>query len=134
MRCYAHLYHIYLELKLKLLFTVLLSLCLISSSFGTVYFVDATDGDNANSGLSPAEAWQTLGKVNVVINAAGFAAGDSILFQRGETFVGQLVNSNRVGGTPGNPIVFSAYDGGGQSRSSARVLSRKESIPVREMI
>src|SRR6476620_7945374 len=55
------------------------------------YYVDSQLGDNNNSGLSSASAWKTLGKValessNRKLRKNGFAAGDQILFRRGQTF------------------------------------------------
>lgn len=52
------------------------------------YYVSAA-GNDVNSGLSEAEPWQTLGKVNGEM--ASFQAGDQILFKRGETFHGSLL-------------------------------------------
>jgi hypothetical protein len=44
------------------------------------YYVDATSGNDANDGRSPAAAWKTIAKVN----GYSFSAGDRILFKRGE--------------------------------------------------
>lgn len=72
-----------------------------------IYYVDATGGNDGDTGLSPANAWQTIGKVN----GEAFNAGDSILFKRGETWVGTtlLVPSS---GAAGNPITFADYNTG----------------------
>lgn len=67
------------------------------------YYVNATGGDNGKDGLSEANAWQTLAKVN----ASSFLAGDSILLKRGETWNESLVPPSS--GTDGNPITFGAY-------------------------
>src|SRR3990172_2286233 len=48
------------------------------------FYVDATAGDDSNSGRSPSDAWQTIGKAN----AGGLRAGDRCLFKRGETWTG----------------------------------------------
>ena len=50
-----------------------------------VYYVDP-DGSDANDGLSPQTAWQTIGRVN----GFSFAGGDSVLFEGGSTFAGNL--------------------------------------------
>ncbi len=71
------------------------------------YYV-AANGNNASSGLSPSTAWQTISKVNT--SFAGIAAGDSILFRRGDTFYGAIVVGKS--GTSGKPIIFSAYGTG----------------------
>ncbi|MBL0356919.1 MAG: right-handed parallel beta-helix repeat-containing protein [Chitinophagaceae bacterium] len=71
------------------------------------YYVSAA-GNNLNDGLTPATAWQTITKVNAYF--ASMAAGDSILFRRGDTFLGAItVNKS---GTSVKPIVISAYGTG----------------------
>lgn len=70
------------------------------------YYVDATDGDDEAVGTSEALAWKTLTKVN----ASSFSPGDTILFKRGETWVGTLVCPSS--GEEGNPIAFGAYGEG----------------------
>lgn len=50
------------------------------------YYVDAISGNDANTGLSPAQAWQTIAKVN----GFAFADGDRIGFKRGEVWREQL--------------------------------------------
>lgn len=54
-------------------------------------YVDAQIGNDRNSGLSSTSAWRTLDKVaqesnNRKVRKLGFAAGDQILFRRGQTF------------------------------------------------
>lgn len=71
-----------------------------------VYYMDATSGDDGNDGKSPAEAWETLAKVN----GETFNPGDQILFKRGETFSGKLIPPSA--GAPQRPIVFGAYGSG----------------------
>lgn len=53
---------------------------------GTSYFV-SPNGNDANDGLTPATAWQTIAKVN----ATAIPAGYNVLFQAGQTFIGNLV-------------------------------------------
>jgi len=70
------------------------------------YYVDATNGDDSNDGLSEANAWKTISKVN----SSSFNAGDSILFKRGEVWREQLTVPSS--GSSGNPITFGAYGSG----------------------
>jgi len=73
------------------------------------YFVDATLGIDANSGRSPSSAWQTISKVN----GETFSPGDYILFNRGETWVGEAQSLRLTwSGAPGSPITFGAYGTG----------------------
>ena len=53
------------------------------------FYVDATGGNDANSGRSPADAWQTIGKAN----AGGLRAGDRCLFKRGEVWTGTRITA-----------------------------------------
>ena len=73
------------------------------------YYVDATGGSDANSGLVPSAAWKTIDKVN----ASSFAPGDSILFKRGEAFRGSLVPSS---GSPSGYVTYSAYGTGNKPK------------------
>jgi len=70
------------------------------------YYVDATSGDDAKNGLSEANAWKTISKVN----GESFSAGDSILFKRGEEWREQLTVPSS--GSDGSPITFGAYGSG----------------------
>ena len=46
---------------------------------GTVYYVDADNGNDSNSGTSPSSAWKTLNKVNT----ASISSGSAVLFKCG---------------------------------------------------
>lgn len=67
------------------IFTIIL-LFVTSNLFATNYYVSAT-GNDGSTGISPGTAWQSITKVNAFV----FAAGDSILFKRGDTFYGGIV-------------------------------------------
>ncbi|WP_222707084.1 carbohydrate binding domain-containing protein [Neolewinella aurantiaca] len=67
------------------------------------YYVDATGGNDANDGLSPATAWQSLSKVN----ASSFSPGSTILLKCGEVWNEQLKPT--VSGTAGNINVIDSY-------------------------
>jgi hypothetical protein len=71
------------------------------------YYVSPS-GNDANSGRSPALAWKTIGNVN----SFDLKAGDTVLFQGGETFNGGLYVDASDGNVPGNPLVISSYGGG----------------------
>jgi hypothetical protein len=80
------------------------------------YYVSTAYGDNTNcTGLSQAAyvsgteqpcPFKTIAK----INSLTFLPGDTILFKRGETFIGSLNPASS--GSDGNQITFSAYDTG----------------------
>jgi hypothetical protein len=69
------------------------------------YFVDASGGNDANGGLAPQSAWQSLERVN----AAPLRPGDKVLFKRGESWRGQLVPHS---GQEGAPVMYGAYGEG----------------------
>ncbi len=70
------------------------------------YYVDALAGSDSAAGTSATTAWRTLAKVN----ATTFNPGDSVLFQTGQSWAGQL---HPLGsGTAAAPIVISSYGGG----------------------
>jgi parallel beta-helix repeat protein len=91
----------------KLLTILLLFVSLICSA--TNYYVK-TGGNDALTGLSDAQAWATITKVNTFWAAGSFAPGDSINFNRGDTFYGTITVSES--GTAGSPIIIGAYGTG----------------------
>jgi len=89
---------------------LLLSLFTVSMVNATTYYVDATNGNDNNDGLSPATAWQTLGKVTSYGFSLGFLPGDEILLKRGEIWREYLIIASS--GNPGNRITIGAYGEG----------------------
>src|SRR6266853_1241476 len=88
-------------------FLVVVGVCLIvGSSWAATFYVDAAGGIDTNDGLSPATAGKTVAKVN----GATFAAGDQMLFKRGQVWNESLAPPSS--GASGNPIVFDAYGTG----------------------
>ncbi len=91
----------------KISFYVIFIQCLLFTSYNlaATYYVDATNGNDSNSGVSMSSPWKTINKVN----SQKFLPGDFILFKRGETFNSSngIIVSNS--GKLGKPITFSAY-------------------------
>jgi len=99
--------------KTLLLISFALLPLLINSALATTYYVSPT-GNDLNAGTSTSTAWQTITKVNSVT----FAAGDSILFEGGQTFSGSLSFDNTDGGTAISPLTISSYGTGRATISS----------------
>jgi parallel beta-helix repeat protein len=78
----------------------------LSQALAATYYVDATNSNDANTGLSEATPWKTIAKVN----ASSFVPGDQILFKRGEIWREQLTVPSS--GSSGNPITIGAYGSG----------------------
>lgn len=74
---------------------------------GKNYYVKAK-GDDTKDGLTIDKAWKTLAAVNN--HMPSIKPGDSILFERGSYFYGQIKIESS--GTDANPIVFGAYGTG----------------------
>jgi hypothetical protein len=77
------------------------------------YFVK-NGGNDALDGLSDGNAWETIAKVNSFSSSPGFAAGDTISFNKGDVW---LLNSDAhldtsSDGSSGSPITFQAYGTG----------------------
>jgi hypothetical protein len=70
------------------------------------YYVDKTTGNDSDSGLTEALAWETIAKVN----ASSFSPGDNVLFRRGETWNEALVVPSE--GSAGAPLTFGVYGTG----------------------
>lgn len=84
-----------------------LGLLLTQSLFATTYYVDATNGNDNQSGLSPATAWQNLWK----IRASNPQPSDTFLLKRGEHWAGNQMYIT-ASGTFNQPIVYSSYGSG----------------------
>jgi hypothetical protein len=83
-----------------------LACVLVGVASATTYYVDATGGDDSRDGQTLSTAWKTIAKVN----GSSFAAGDQILFKRGEVWRESLVPPSS--GVSGNTIKFDAYGTG----------------------
>jgi hypothetical protein len=74
---------------------------------GNVYYVDGTNGNDQDNGLSLQTAWRTIGKANRTLRA-----GDTV-YIRGGTYRENDNNScirPRYSGNAGNPITYSNYN------------------------
>ena len=96
--------------KLPLSFILLLFPVLANA---TVYYVanagnDSCNGISSSLGKSGACAWRTIAHVN----ARTFEPGDSVLFNKGDTWREQLIVPSS--GASGHPITFGAYGSGAQ--------------------
>ena len=79
---------------------------LSGDGLASTYYLDAASGNDAASGLSPALAWQSLGKVN----AKTFHPGDQLLLKAGATWTGRLHPMGS--GTATAKITIDRYDSG----------------------
>ena len=79
-------------------------------SASSVYYVDADNGNDSNTGYSDKTAWKTLAK----INTTSFRPGDQVLLKSGSIFSGELHISSS--GNAANKIVVSAYGKGNKPR------------------
>jgi len=77
-----------------------------TSAYAATYYLDATNGDDSNSGTSTNQAWKSIDR----IYNATFSAGDSVLLKRGEIFYGQIRMT--FPGTAENPVTLGAYGTG----------------------
>jgi len=91
-------------------FILILIFAMAQSLWATDYYVDASNGNDSNNGLSSSNAWRTVGRVN---NAMGmFQPGDNILFRRGRTWTDADLLITRSGSAGGGDITFGAYGTG----------------------
>ena len=90
-----------------ILFDILFVLVIFSPSWAATYYVDATNGNDSNSGISESAPWKTIAEVN----HSDFNPGDQILFKRGETWIGTTLNIPSDGKS-GNHITIGAYGTG----------------------
>ncbi|MGE5437137.1 MAG: right-handed parallel beta-helix repeat-containing protein [Syntrophothermus sp.] len=93
--------------KFNLSFVLFIFLAVFSlNTLAATYYVDAQSGNDSNNGTSTSTAWKSVSKVN----AMNFAAGDQILFHRGQTFIGYINVKNS--GTANEPIFYGNYADG----------------------
>ncbi|KPK91122.1 hypothetical protein AMJ80_07670 [bacterium SM23_31] len=91
---------------------LIFGLSLSSRAWGqTKYYIDATNGNDNNSGKSAENAWKTIDAVNDSMGI--FLSGDSVLFKRGEVWREQLnISASEVlfgaYGTGNNPVITGA--------------------------
>src|SRR5688572_4130 len=88
---------------MRLYFTFLILYFLPVKSIATTYYLSPT-GSDLNSGTSITEPWQTISKINIIdFN------GDTILFEGGNTFTGNIDFTSLDSGTAAKPIVIGSY-------------------------
>jgi hypothetical protein len=88
------------------LFTLVFLLCSMSG-FATTYYVSST-GSDSNPGTSTAGAWATINKVNNTV----FLPGDTLYFEGGQTFTGNIYLNGSDANDPNNIFVISSYGTG----------------------
>ncbi|MDR8394539.1 hypothetical protein NC796_25565 [Aliifodinibius sp. S!AR15-10] len=94
-------------MKKTFIVTICLCFAIITSAFAQnkSYFISPS-GDDNNSGLSIANPWKTIAKVNQHV----FQPGEVIHFETGGTWHGQL--HPQGSGEKGNPITLQSYGKG----------------------
>jgi parallel beta-helix repeat protein len=95
--------------KIGILLLIVFLFC-INFIHSAIYYVDSTNGNDFNNGLSESTAWKTTSKVTSI----NFNPGDNILFKRGETWREQF-NIN-ISGSIKNPITYGAYGNGARPK------------------
>ncbi len=88
-------------------YKLLVTLCLISVSYAvkaTNYYINSAEGDDLNKGTTRNQAFKSTKPFSTI----ALQPGDSILFAKGQRFVGMLSIVN-VSGTSTQPIVIGSY-------------------------
>ena len=86
----------------KILIILLFCLSAAPAFAGNVYYVDATSGNNSNTGLSDAQAWADF------TNVTSLATGSDVYLKCGETWSQKKLRVNWTG-TSGDRVVIGAY-------------------------
>lgn len=99
---------------------IIASLCIVGcTSVPPIYYLDATNGDDTNSGLSADHAWKTLKRIENL----SLEKGAKLLFKRGETFRGELRITGK--GNAQTPVVIDAY---GEGKQNPRIIGNDSSM------
>lgn len=96
---------------MKKIYSLFIAITIGAKLFATDYYVKPT-GNDAGTGTSVANAWQSMAKVANFAWVTGFVAGDKILFEGGQTFInptGIYLQLDKNKGTAANPITFTSY-------------------------
>jgi hypothetical protein len=82
------------------------SVSLSTGGSSTTYYVSLS-GSDSNSGTSESSPWKTIGKVN----ATTLVPGDTVLFQGGQVFSGNLRFGSGDGDSATVPVTIGSYNG-----------------------
>jgi parallel beta-helix repeat protein len=96
---------------IKFLISILALFLFSNSAIGVTYYFSTINGNDSRTAAQAQNAstpWQSINKLNSIMNT--LVAGDKVLFNRGETFTGQITIT--VSGSSGSPITFGAYGTG----------------------
>lgn len=93
----------------------------------TTYYVDATSGNDANSGTSPAEAWRHAPGMSAFSGSAQLAPGDIVYFDSADTW---LVEGNQGIYLTGG-VTYSGSEWGSGTRATLRATADIASAVVR---
>jgi len=105
------------RLLLYIVFICATSILLISPVFSSTYYVKNGGNDGAD-GLSDANAWATVAKVNDYAENPGFSDGDVIQFKRGSTFSDETLgyDGSTINWGTINGLTFRDYGTGSKPR------------------
>jgi hypothetical protein len=84
----------------------MLSIAFLGTAHATAFYIDASSGNDANTGTSPSQAWSSLAPVN----QHKFKSDDQIFFHAGQTWAGVL--EPHGSGTADHPITLGSYGEG----------------------
>ena len=91
---------------MKEIMMIAMLLSMLGISDAATYYVDSAGGNDANSGTSQNNAWQSIEKVN----ATTFSPGDRVLLKANSMWLGKL--NPKGSGASGNPITLDMYGSG----------------------
>jgi hypothetical protein len=99
----------------------------VTGSEASRYFVSNV-GDDAKTGLSPSEAWQTLNRVNAALNDGTVKPGESVLLHRGHQFFGSIkAQPPKALAASQTSITIAAYGHGAPPQISGyKIVDNKE--------
>lgn len=94
---------------MKILSTILIFFFYYSVCSAKNIYVSSLNGNDSDNGLTPATAWASLWKLNLMIPTGTVSGGDVILFERGSAFIGKFNVTKQISfdvyGSGNKPVI-----------------------------
>ncbi|WP_116951784.1 right-handed parallel beta-helix repeat-containing protein [Jiangella endophytica] len=85
---------------------------------GTCWYLSSSDGDDVNTGTSPADAWSSLARLDTALTSGEVVMGDTVRLKAGDEFFGSIRHLPAATAGP-ERLTITSYGAGSAPRVSA---------------